>query len=349
MTAWWDRWGFGRTGLGRSGFGRSGFGRVWPLAVLLFVAAVGCADREAVRLELESVQARARVGFGDRGAAQEQDALRDAELPAAARRYRVGDRFFYSDGAVHEVVEVEGQVVTFDEGDGRLRVASFNPVFPAWREDSRRYARVADIGGDAPAGLWPLGGQPRQAYNVMVLRTDRETGEIRRFGSRLECDSPAQVTVEGPLGAYAAVPVTCRYFSGRRLNQTRVRRFDMVPALGHWVRYVETDLRGEVRTLRDLIGIEPGPWLGPGARQLLGERLRTVLENRPSGEPSAFADAANGLEGLVMATATFADPEGGRAVCRSYSLTIADGAGAATDYPGRSCRSSNGWVLPEGF
>ena len=329
--------------------GRTGVARVRPLAVLLLMLAVGCADRETVRLELESAQARARVGIGDRGAPQEQDALRTAELPAAARRYRLGDRFLYSDGVVHEVVEVEGQVVTLDEGNDRRRVASFNPVFPVWREHSRRYARVAEIGGDAPAGLWPLGGQPRQAYNVVVLRTERETGETRRFGSRLECDSPAQVTVEGPLGAYAAVPVTCRYFSGRRLNQTRVRRFDMVPALGHWVRYVETDLRGEVRVERDLIGIEPGPWLGPRARQLLGERLRTVLENRPSGEPVAFTDAANGIDGLVMATATFADPAGGSAVCRSYTLTIAEGDGPATDYPGRSCRSSNGWVLPEGF
>lgn len=333
----------------RTGFGWTGLVRVRPLAVLLLVLAVGCADRETVRLGLESAQARARVGFGDRGAPQEQAALREAELPAAARRYRLGDRFLYSDGASHEVVEVEGQVVVFDEGSERLRVASFNPVFPAWREDSRRYARVAEIGGDDPAGLWPLGGQPRQAYNVVVLRTERETGETRRFGSRLECDSPAQVTVDGPLGAYAAVPVTCRYFSGRRLNQTRVRRFDMVPALGHWVRYVETDLRGEVRRERDLIGIEPGPWLGPKSRQLLGERLRTVLENRPSGEPLAFTDAASGLDGLVMATATFADPAGGRAVCRSYTVSIAEGDGTATDYPGRSCRGSNGWILPQGF
>lgn len=322
----------------------------WRLAaILLLLMVAACADRETVRLELESAQARARVGFGDRGAPQEQAALRAAELPAAARRYRLGDRFLYSDGVVHEVVEVEGQVVTFDEGNDRRRVASFNPVFPAWRQDSRRYARIAEIGGDAPAGLWPLGGQPRQAYNVVVLRTERETGETRRFGSRLECDSPAQVTVEGPLGAYASVPVTCRYFSGRRLNQTRVRRFDMVPTLGHWVRYVETDLSGEVRVERDLIGIEPGPWLGPRARQLLGERLRTVLQNRPSGEPLAFADAASGLDGLVMATATFADPAGGSTVCRSYTLTIADADGVATDYPGRSCRSSNGWRLPEGF
>ena len=52
-----------------------------------------------------------------------------------------------------------------------------------------------------------------------------------------------------------------------------------------------------------------------------------------------------------MATATFANPAGGSAVCRSYTLTLADadGDGTATEYPGRSCRSGNGWRLPEGF
>jgi surface antigen len=322
--------------------------RVPAVVVSLLVLAAACADSETVRLELKSAQERARVGFGDRGEPQEEAALRAAELPAAARRYRVGDRFLYSDETVYEVVEVDGQIVAFDDGNGRYRVASFNPVFPDWRLDSRRYVRIAEIGGDEPAGLWPLGGQPRQAYNVVVLRTDRETSETRRFGSRLECDSPAPVTVEGPLGAYAAVPVTCRYFSGRRLNQTRVRRYDMVPELGHWVRYVETELDGEVRIQRELVGIEPGPWLEPAVRQRLGERLRTVLETRPSGEPVAFTDAS-GLEGLIMATGTFTDPVEIDRLCRSYTLTIADGDGTATDYPGRSCRTAQGWSLPDGF
>lgn len=329
--------------------GRPSSLRVPAVVVSLLVLVAACADSKTVRLELESAQARARVGFGDRGAPQEEAALRAAELPAAARRHRVGDRFLYSDETIHEVVEVEGQVVAWGEGDERLRVASFNPVFPAWREDSRRYARVAEIGGDAPAGLWPLGGQPRQAYNVVVLRTDRESGETRRFGSRLECDSPAPVTVEGPLGAYAAVPVTCRYFSGRRLNQSRVRRYDMVPELGHWVRHVETELDGAVRIERELVGIEPGSWLEPAARRRLGEQLRTVLETRPSGEPVAFADGRSGLEGLIMATATFADPVEIDRLCRSYTLSIADGDGTATDYPGRSCRAAEGWSLPDGF
>ena len=316
------------------------------LAVALLALATACADRETVRLELESAQARARVGLGDRGAAQDEAALRQAQLPTTARRYRVGDRFRYSDEEVHVVTEVEGQVVAWDDGNGRQRVATFNPMFPAWRDDSRRFTRLAEIGGDAPDGLWPLGGQPRQAYNVVVMRTDRESGETRRFGSRLECDSPPAVTVEGPLGPDSVVPVSCRYFSGRRLNQSQVRRYDMVPALGHWVRYVETDIRGTLRRESELLGIEPGPWLDPQARRRLGALLREVLEERASGEAVPYADRASGLEGLMMATATFV---GDATVCRSYTLTIAEPDGAATDYPGRSCRGADGWALPPGF
>lgn len=326
---------------------RPGYERLLATALLVTVGA--CADRETVRLELESAQARARVGIGDLGPAQEEAALRQAELPPTARRYRVGDRFLYDADEVHEVVEVEGQIVVWDEGGGRQRVTSFNPAFPALREDTSRYERVATIGGDAPDGLWPLGGQPRQAYNVVVMRTDRESGETRRFGSRLECDSPAAVTVDGPLGPDAVVPVTCRYFSGGRLNQSQVRRYDMVPALGHWVRYVETDVGGNLRHQSELLGIEPGPWLEPVARQRLGTLLREVLEERGSGEAVPFADRASGLAGLMMATATFVDDAGGVAVCRSYTLTIAESDGAATDYPGRSCRGADGWALPAGF
>ena len=329
------------------GRGRPGYARL--LAVALLVTVSACADRETVRLELESAQARARVGIGNLGPPQEEAALRQAELPPTARRYRVGDRFLYDDEAVHEVTEVEGQIVVWDEGRSRQRVMSFNPAFPALRDDSRHYTRVATIGGDAPDGLWPLGGQPRQSYNVVVMRTDRESGETRRFGSRLECDSPAAVTIDGPLGPDAVVPVTCRYFSGRRLNQSQVRRYDVVPALGHWVRYVETDMRGELRHESALLGIEPGPWLDAAVRRRLGTLLREVLEERASGEVVPFADRPSGLEGLMMATATFVGDAGGESVCRSYTLTIADSDGAATDYPGQSCRGANGWALPPGF
>ncbi len=324
-------------------------GRARLLAVALLASVSACADRETVRLELESAQARARVGIGDLGPAQDEAELRQAELPPTARRYRIGDRFRYDTEEVHEVTEVEGQIVVWDEGGGRQRVTTFNPAFPALREVSRRYDREARIGGDAPDGLWPLGGQPRQSYNVAVMRTDRESGETRRFGSRLECDSPAAVTVDGPLGPDAVVPVTCRYFSGRRLNQSQVRRYDMVPALGHWVRYVETDIRGNLRHESALLGIEPGAWLDPAARRRLGALLREVLEERVSGEVVPFTDRSSGLEGLMMATATFVGDAGGGAVCRSYTLTIAEGDGAATDYPGRGCRGADGWALPPGF
>lgn len=332
-----------------TGWWRLGRGRC--LALALFVTLGACADRETVRLELESARERMRVGLGNLGPTRSEAALRAAELPATARRHRVGDRFVYSGERVHEVVEVEGQIVVWDVGNDRQQVATFNPAFPVLRDDSRRYMRLAEVGGDPPAGLWPLGGAARQVYNAVVRRTEHATGETRRFGSRLECDSPAPVTVDGPLGPDTAVPVTCRYFSGRRLNQRRVQSFDMVPALGHWVRHVETDMRGEVRREMELLGIEPGPWLAPPARQRLGAQLRQVLEERQSSEVVPFADPTSGLEGLIMATATFVDGAGGQTVCRSYTLTIVDGAadGRATDYPGRSCRDATGWSLPAGF
>ncbi len=318
--------------------------------LLLVGLLAACAEGSVADRELQSLQARMRMGVGDLGPRQELAATKMAALPAEARRHRVGDRLLYSDGRVEVVTAAEGLVVTFDEGMGQSRTQTVNPAFPFFSRTTGRYDRLAEIGGDPPEGLWPLGRQGVQGYNAVVLRTERETGQAQRFRSRLECETRAPATIETPLGRFSTLPVECRVFSGRRLTPRGSERFDMVPALGHFVRHVETDQGGVVEREVYLLGIEPGPWLDGPARRRLGEQLRAVLERQPSGEVVPFADRASGLTGFMMAAATFADPARPGEFCRAYTITLAAAAGVeATDYPGRSCRIAGSWRLPEGF
>jgi hypothetical protein len=309
----------------------------------------GCVDRTMAERELESLQARMRMGVGDIGTPRDASAVREAALPEGARAFRPGDRFVYSDGRTETVDAAEGMLVVWDEGGGQSRTATVNPAFPYFTRTTGRYDRAAEIGGDHPAGIWPLGGGRVQGYNAVVQRTERETGATQIFRSRLECAVEAPASVDTPLGPYTALPVDCRYFSGRRLNPRGTHRYDMVPSLGHWVRHVETDERGVIEREIYLLAIEPGPWLGSGPRRQLGELLRTVLEAAPSGEVVPFDDRRDGLSGYVMATATFENPDAPGQFCRAYSLTIASGDAPAFDYPGTSCRMGGSWVLPDGF
>ena len=319
-------------------------------ATLLLALLGGCANTGSVaQRELQSLQARMRMGVGDLGPRQEAATARETAPPAEARQHRLGDRFLYSDGRVEVVTAVEGMTVTWDEGDGQSRTATFNPAFPYFTRTTGRYDRVVEIGGDPPEGLWPLGGQAVQGYNAVILRTERATEAAERFRSRRECATQAPTTIDTPLGRYTALPVECRVFSGQRLSPRGTERFDMVPALGHFVRKVETDRRGVVASEVFLMGIEPGPWLGDAARRRLGEILRPVLEQQASGEVAPFVFPNAALSGYVMATATFADPAAPGRFCRAYAITIADAAGVATDYPGTSCRVDGRWTLPKGF
>jgi surface antigen len=317
--------------------------------VLLLTLLGGCVDRTLAERELQSLQARMRMGVGDIGAPQYESAAREASLPETARKFRPGDRFVYSDGRIETVVAAEGVLVVWNEGGGQSRTATVNPAFPYFTRTTGRYDRVAEVGGDHPGGLWPLGGGAVQGYNAIVERTERQTGETQLFRSRRECAVQAPATVETPLGPFTAMPVDCRYFSGRRLNPRGTYRYDMVPSLGYWVRHVETDERGVIEREIYLLAIEPGPWLESRSRRRIGELLRSVLETAPSGEVVRFDDRRDGLSGYVMATATFEYPDAPGRFCRAYSLTIATGDDAAVDYPGTSCRIDGRWALPDGF
>lgn len=74
-----------------------------------------------------------------------------------------------------------------------------------------------------------------------------------------------------------------------------------------------------------------------------------MLEQQASGDVAPFVFPQVQLSGFVMATATFSDPATLGRFCRAYTITIADAAGIATDYPGTSCRVNGSWTLPEGF
>lgn len=330
--------------------------RSWTILALAvlppLLAACGDASRQVLERELASAQGRFRMGVGDLGPARDEATARATALPEAARRHQPGDRFLYSNGRIAEVIEAEGVVVVWDEGGGQGAAATINPAFPAFSSSSARFTRTTRLGGDPPEGLWPLGGPP-QAYNAVTTRTEPATGEERSFRSRRECVAEPPASVETPHGPYMAIPIVCRHFSGRRLNQSATLRWDMVPALGHWVRHVETDQRGQIRREVYLEAIEPGPWLGEAARRRLGQSLRQALERQPSGTVIGFEDRAAGLHGYLMVTATFVETAAGERFCRGYTLTIArSGAkadGAPTDYPGSSCRIDGAWKLPAGF
>lgn len=326
---------------GRLGRGAAG--------LLLLTALGACAQGGLAERELQSLEARMRMGIGDLGTPQDEAAARAAELPTEARLNRPGDRYVYSDERVEVVRAVEGLVVVWDEGPDELRTATVNPLFPFFRRETSRYDRVAEVGGDPPAGLWPLGGDQVRAYNSVVSRTDRRTGEVARFPARRECAFEAPTTADTPLGRYTTLPVICRSFAGRRLTPSGSIRFDLVPALGHWVRMIETTARGAPGPEVYLLGIEPGSWLGDEARRQLGQALRRLLEERPSGEMVSVDLSSNDLSGYLMAAATYESTAVPGRYCRAYTITIADPAGRAVDYPGTSCRIRGEWRLPAGF
>lgn len=312
---------------------------------------VACTDRAAIDAEMASVQARMRLGLGDLGPEQSEAQARSRDRPAGARRFLPGDRFHYVGGVTHEVAEVDGLVVVWNEGPDRRRVATLNPAFPPFLVETPGGRYVREIGGDAPEGLFPLG-QPRQNYNIrrQAVVVDEETGEpqppsVALF--RYECDARPPATVDGPLGPQGVVPVACRYFSGTRMSQRAVQTYDMAPELGYWVRFTETDLRGEVRRQVWLTGIEPGGWLRPATKARLGSRLREVLEHRPSGAAVPFTDTPSGLSGFFMTTATFALPD--ERFCRAFVITVIGAGDVPIDYPGQSCREGGRWQLWDGF
>lgn len=164
--------------------------------------------------------------------------------PAPRPRYRVGQRFTFSDGSTQTVAAMEGDAVVWRNHKGR-RIKSHS-FLDGWA--SARRLRVVE----RPAAIWPLkvGSFDRLRVQGSKRQDDGTRKPLRVREHACQVMGSERITVAA--GTFDAYRVECKRYGNKRMAERRIWHF--APAIGHYVRYERLTRKGGRQEYRELVG-----------------------------------------------------------------------------------------------
>ncbi len=164
--------------------------------------------------------------------------------PAPLPRYRVGQRFTFSDGTSETVPAVENGKVVWRIGDSGKTVRSHS-FLDGWAPV--RQLRVVD----RPTGIWPLevGSFDRLRTQGSKRTEDGTTQPARIRDHACQVMGSERITVAA--GTFDAYRVECKRYGQKRMVERRIWHF--APALDHYVRYERITRKGGRQEYRELV------------------------------------------------------------------------------------------------
>jgi hypothetical protein len=248
--------------------------------------------------------------------------------------YEAGDAYFYTDGQVETVVSVNKERVEWKNAVGSRWSSARDFVLPSSRTDSGPVDRPL---------AWPLKVGATARYVVMVLSADpgnssRKTAEI------WQCTVEGRERIAVAAGSFDTYRIVCQLDRGTP-NTTHARSWYYAPAIGHYIRYVDTasskpnDPTG-IRS-RELVAISPSVSGWPSeARIGLEWAMSHALEVKPDGQSLLWESSAIAARFVIepgrRADSDYSDQ------CRQVNLTRTASDGAQRLYPSVACRDANG-------
>ncbi len=169
--------------------------------------------------------------------------IRTATLvPAPLPAYQAGDLFTYRDEkgrtVTREVVASTPERTEWVTESGYRFTKGPDIFVPqlAWEGTSSRGAAVAVA---VEGGLWPLAYKKRSTITIDYEKTDKKTGEVRRYSELWRCRVNRPRKSEVPAGSFDTYKVVCKRHDPTTDAVTRTHIWYYAPALGHYVQRVK--------------------------------------------------------------------------------------------------------------
>lgn len=159
--------------------------------------------------------------------------------PAPLPRYRVGQRFTFSDGSTQTVAAVEPGRVTWRDNKGRRSKRALSFV-EHWA--TARNMRIVE----GTSALWPL-----EVGRFDRFRVQRTGKTARKRIQEHACLVMGSERITVAAGTFDAFRVECKRYSRKRIAERRIWHY--APAINHYVRFERITRKGGRREYRELV------------------------------------------------------------------------------------------------
>lgn len=203
-------------------------------------------------------------------------AQRDRVDRGTGSLYEPGDAYAYSDGQVETVLSTSEKSVTWQDAAGRQWSADPDFTVPTRRSDPD-----ADVASLHPF-TWPLRVGATASYTVKTATSDHV--------EHWQCVVEGREQTAVMAGTFDSDKIVCRSADDPS-NEAASRTWYYAPAIGHYVRYVDTGANGA--RSRDLVAVSPGE-LGwpPEARTGLEWAVSHALDGDSGGQAVPWQSSA---------------------------------------------------------
>ena len=264
--------------------------------------------------------------------------LPPADLPS----FLPGDKYYYSNGARDQVVQVDGETVDIISRSGLKRTYFRNFAVPTpYIEGSvKEYFKTTHTPTNV---LWPLQPDNKASFTTRGKSVTKDTGYVSEYDQKWSCVVDGTERIRVLAGEFDTYRVQCKRYSmtGRWWEKTT---WHYAPDVGAYVmRRVFHKKRGE--QIRQLTAIRPSLHDEPDAvRRNIIRTWQTALEYRQSGEIESWTDPASGTSVQVEPLQTYRAQNG--LFCRTYKQYLTR-KGDTRIYRGVACRADKlRWRTP---
>jgi len=259
--------------------------------------------------------------------------------------YEVGERYIFSGGVTHDIVEATAGQLKWQTSEGEryrtLQLVGLPELeweYGVWRGRNRS-SRDSETS-------WPPVPGIGVAFDVHSEEWNTEDGggppgQAREI--RWSCTNEGPRQTEVPAGNFKTDVLSCERWPVAAGDWQR-RIWYYAPSVGHFVRRDDLDTSGlQIESLR-LVAALPGG--GATVQTGLRAMLRDALSNRARNEPAVMVDSTTGTRFVVRVTRDFKWDDG--RACRAYTITRAGGRIGRRDFPGVSCfdKEKKQWRVP---
>ncbi|MDH3335460.1 MAG: hypothetical protein OEL50_02340 [Rhodospirillaceae bacterium] len=271
----------------------------------------------------------------------------DTMTPAPLPDYRMGDKYYYSNGSYHKITKVSPNIVEWESNAKRRSVTTADPMAPElYRETrTREYAKTSD---PSVGDIWPLAVGKTSSFATNVKYRSKDTSTEGEFRQLWDCAVDGAERVRVLAGEFDTYRVSCqRTFRSHTSGKTYYKQkvvYHYAPEIGNYVRYQSTP-RGKSTYVRELIAIRPDiGFLDNKTARNIRHTFQDVLENKQNNQTASWKSKNGKIRTSTTATKTFQAANG--KFCRNYKQIVNQGDGDRL-YVGVACREDKlKWLTP---
>jgi len=252
-----------------------------------------------------------------------------AQLPS----FKVGDLYYYSNGAREQVVSIEGETINLLSRSKRKLSNFRNFALPAPYIEGRTKEYIKESSAPTTA-MWPLKVGKSIRFSTDGTAVTKETGNTISYHQSWSCAVDGTERVRVLAGEFDTYRVKCQRF-GSNNKWWQNRTWNYAPMLGTYV--LRRDFyKTSGERIRQLTALRPSLQdLPTKVRSGIIHAWQTALESKQSGDLTSWTDKVTGTSVQVEPLNTYRAEN--NLFCRTYKQYLTR-KGVTRIYSGVACR-----------